>query len=108
MLMNYVNLETGTPTRMHFTDDYEVARLIEDRDRPGKTKRISSLVLQVDELNGENVSRTFSILSEKLRGKLQGYLPERRYRNWDFVITKRGEGYGTTFEVEALPRPEVG
>ena len=65
LLMNYVALVPGVPTRMHFTDDYWVDREIADRET-GKPKRIKSLVFQVDELDGEDVSRTFSILSQKL------------------------------------------
>jgi len=55
LLMNYVALVPGVPTRMHFTDDYYVDREIADRET-GKPKRIKSLVFWVDELNGEDVA----------------------------------------------------
>jgi hypothetical protein len=43
MLMNYIALAPGVPTRMHFTDDYYVEREIADRET-GKPRRVRSLV----------------------------------------------------------------
>jgi hypothetical protein len=102
MLMNYVALEKDVPTRMHFTDHYLVEREIWD-DKLGKFKTVKSLVFWVDELNGEPTARTFSVLSEALATILRPSLPDHAYVNNDFIITKRGEGFGTRYEVQSIP-----
>lgn len=104
MLMNYIALETDVPTRMHFTDHYTVDREIWDKDL-GKYKPVKSLVFWVDQLNGEPTARTFSVLSETLAAILRPYLPDHTYIDRDFVITKRGEGFGTRYEVQPIPKP---
>ena len=106
MLMNYIALQPGVPTRMHFTDDYNIERTINDRERPGQTKRIKSLVFQVDELEGADVSRTFSVMSQKLAAHLEPYLPERQYRGYDFIITQMGDGFLKDWNVQVIKRPE--
>jgi hypothetical protein len=103
MLMNYVALAPGIPRRLHFTDDYLVDRDITDPDTK-KTKRIKTLVFQVDEVDGEMASKTFSVLSQSLSAALQPYLKDHAYRGWDFVITKDGSGFTARFKVEARPR----
>lgn len=103
VLMNYVELKPETPTRMHFTDAYYMQRQVPDRDRGG-LKWVNSLVFWVDELNGEKVAKTFSVLSDKLKRTLEPYVPEKSYEPYDFVITKSGAGFATDFSVEAIPR----
>ena len=51
LLMNYVALVPGVPTRMHFTDHYYIDREIADKES-GKPKKIHTLVFWVDELGG--------------------------------------------------------
>lgn len=105
VLMNYVALIAGVPTRMHFTDDYEITRTIADKET-GKPKRIQSLVFQVDELDGEDASRTFSILSQKLAAHLTPFLPNKRYEGYDFIITQIGDGFLKDWNVQVIKRPE--
>jgi len=105
MLMNYVGLNPGIPRRMHFTDDYLVDRDIWD-PQLGRSKRVRSLVFWVDELDGENVARTFSILSTKLQQQLQPFLEGKEYTKYDFVITEVGEGFTKDFLVEPILRRE--
>ena len=105
LLMNYIALVPGVPTRMHFTDDYWVEREIADKET-GKPKRIRSLVLWVDELNGEDVARTFSILSQKLAAQIEPFLPNKRYEGYDFIITQIGEGFMKDWNVQVIKRPE--
>ena len=62
LLMNYVALVPGVPTRLHFTDHYFIDREIADRET-GKPKQIESLVFYCNEEGGEPCSKTFSILS---------------------------------------------
>lgn len=105
LLMNYIALVPGVPTRMHFTDDYWIDREIPDRET-GKPKRIKSLVFWVDELNGEDVARTFSILSQKLAAHFEPFLPNKRYGGYDFIVTQIGEGFLKDWNVQVIKRPE--
>jgi len=105
LLMNYVALVPGVPTRMHFTDDYKITRTIADRET-GKPKPIESLVLWVDELNGEDVARTFSILSQKLAAHMTPLLPNKEYMKYDFIITQMGDGFLKDWNVQVIRRPE--
>lgn len=105
LLMNYVALAPGVPTRMHFTDDYYVEREIADRET-GKPKRIKSLVFWVDELNGEDCARTFSILSQKLSAHLEPFLKDKEYTHYDFIITQMGDGFLKDWNVQPMRRPE--
>lgn len=107
VLTNYVKLIPGVPTRMHFTDDYNINRVIQDKERPDHTKRINSLVFQVDELEGEFVSRTFSIMSQKLAAHFEAYIPDRRYRDYDFIITQMGDGFLKDWNIQVIKRPET-
>lgn len=103
MLMNYIALEPGIPRRLHFTDDYLVEREIWD-SQIGRSKRVRSLVFWVDELDGENVARTFSVLSTKLQQQLQPFLDGKEYTKYDFVITAVGEGWIKDWIVETILR----
>jgi hypothetical protein len=105
LLMNYIRLDPGIPTRMHFTDDYMVTRTIADRET-GKPKPITSRVLWVDELNGEPCARTFSILSQKLDAQLQPFLKDKEYTRYDFIITQIGDGFMKDWNLQAIKRPE--
>ncbi len=104
--MNYIALVPGVPTRMHFTDDYIIDREIADRES-GRPKRIKSLVFQVDELNGEDVARTFSVLSQKLAAHFEPFLPDKRYGGYDFIVTQIGDGFLKDWNVQVIRRPET-
>jgi len=105
LLMNYIALAPGVPTRMHFTDDYWVDREIADRET-GKPKRIRTLVFWVDELEGEDVARTFSILSQKLAAHFEPFLKDKGYLPYDFIITQMGEGFLKDWNFQTIRRPE--
>ena len=106
LLANYVRLEPGIPSRMHFTDDYKIERTIADRES-GKPKTIESLVFYVDELDGEPASRTFSILSQRLAAHFEPFLPEKRYGGYDFIVTQMGAGFLKDWNVQVIRRPET-
>jgi len=106
LLMNYVALVPGVPTRMHFTDHYYIEREIADRET-GKPKPIKSLVFWIDELDGVDTARTFSILSQKLAAHLEPFLPDKVYTNYDFIITQIGDGFLKDWNVQAIHRPET-
>ena len=105
LLMNYVALVPGVPTRMHFTDHYYIERVIADRET-GKPKPIKSLVFWVDELGGEDCARTFSILSQKLAAHMEPFLKDKEYTRYDFIITQIGEGFLKDWNVQPIRRPE--
>ena len=105
LLMNYVPLFPGLPVRMHFTDDYKVTRKILDKET-GKLKAIDSLVFWVDELEGEDAARTFSILSQKLAAHFEPYLKDKGYLPYDFIVTQIGDGFYTDWNVQVIRRPE--
>jgi hypothetical protein len=105
LLMNYIALVPGMPTRMHFTDDYYIERVIADRET-GKPKPIRSLVFWVDELNGEDCARTFSILSQKLAAHFEPFRKDKEYTRYDFIVTQIGEGFMKDWNVQVILRPE--
>ena len=105
MLMNYIALAPGVPTRMHFTDDYYVEREIADRET-GKPRRVRSLVFWVDELNGSPCARTFSVLSQKLAAHLEPFLPNKNYLHYDLIITALGDVFLRDWIVQPIRRPE--
>jgi hypothetical protein len=103
VLENYVILQTGIPSRVHFFDHVIVARTVTD---PGTgapaTRRV--LVFEVDKLDGRDVAAKYSIMAEKHAGQFAPYLADKSYRGYDFVITKNGEGFLTSWSVKVIPR----
>ncbi|KKN37958.1 hypothetical protein LCGC14_0758450 [marine sediment metagenome] len=106
LLMNYIRLVAGIPTRMHFTDHYYIDRVVADRDT-SKPKKLRSLVFWVDELDGEDVSRTFSILSQKLEAHFLPFLKGEKFKEYDFIVTQMGEGFLKDWNVQTILRPPV-
>ncbi len=105
LLMNYVALVPGVPTRMHFTDHYYIDREIADKET-GKPKKVNSLVFWVDSLGGEEAARTFSILSQKLAAHFEPFLPGKEYVKYEFIITQIGEGFLKDWNVQPVRLPE--
>jgi hypothetical protein len=103
LLDNVVQLREGVPKRLHFTDHAIADVEIQDPllQRP---KMVTRLTFTVDEEDGSPVAKTFSVLSERLAGDLGPYLPERAYRSLEFVITRRGTGFATSYTVLRIPR----
>lgn len=104
MLMNYIKLENDVPATMHFTDDYILEKDILD-EITNRKKRVRSLVFEVDYLDSIPCHRTFSIISDQLAATMQPYLVDKKYRNYDFRVSKSGSGFTTRYKVEAIPRP---
>lgn len=105
VMMNYVVLQEDVPTRLHLTDHYWVDRMIWDKVME-KEKPIRSLMFAVDREGGQVVMKSFSVLSNRLAEQLSPYLHNSRHRDFDFIITMRGTGFGTRYEVEAIPLGE--
>ena len=102
VFMNYTILEDGVPKRVHLSDHYWVDRMIWDKDL-GKEKPVRSLVFAVDREDYEPVMRSLSVLSNRLAAQFEPYLKDSHHRDFDFVITKTGSGFGTQYQVEAIP-----
>ena len=106
LLMNYIKLVPGVPTRMHFSDDYNVERDIYDKES-GKMKRISSFVFWCDTLGGEPCARTFSILSQKLHAHFEPFLKDKEYTKYEFIVTEIGDGFVKDWIVQPMRLPGV-
>lgn len=102
MLMNYIDLKEGVPKRLHLTDNYIVEREIWDKNLD-RTKVIRSLTFWVDREDGIPTAKTWSILSDKLAGLLQPYIPDHEYRMKEFIVTMQGEGFTKRFSVQVIP-----
>jgi hypothetical protein len=106
VLMNYIQLVAGVPTRMHFTDDYVITRTILEKES-GKDKPITGITFWVDELNGEPAARTFSILSQKLAAHFEPFRKGKEYIKYDFIITQMGDGFMKDWNVQTILRPKT-
>lgn len=103
VLENYVILETGVPARLHFTDHAIQRRTTTDPITRAPTTR-QVLVFEVDRLNGREVFAKYSIMAEKHAGQFKPYLDDKSYRDYDFVITKTGEGFRTSWSLQVIPK----
>jgi len=102
VLRNFVELQEGVPAVMHFRDHWIERRNIVD-PATRKEKGANVLVFEVDRLGGQEVSAQFSTLSEKLASTLAPLLEAKRYLNMTVIITKRGRGYATEYELQTTP-----
>jgi hypothetical protein len=102
VLENYVILETGIPTRLHFTDHRIQRRTITD-PITGEPASRNVLVLDVDRMDGRPVVALYSTMSEKHATQFEPYLKEKRYRDYEFTITRTGEGFLTQYSVSVSP-----
>ena len=102
VLENYVILETGIPTRVHFTDHHIMKRTITDplTGEPG-TRNV--LVFEVDRMDGRPVTAKYSTMSEKHATQFEPYLEGKVYRDYEFTITRTGEGFRTVYSVAVIP-----
>jgi len=103
VLQNFIVLQNDTPAVIHAVDHAFVDKDIMD-PLTRKPKTVTTLEFQVDSLNGEPVNTSWSVISEKLASMLEPFLEDRRYRNFNFIVTKRGSGFMTDFEFRAVPR----
>lgn len=102
VLENYVKLTPGVPKRLHFTDHALVTKTLTD-PLLGRSKEVRSLEFLVDSEDGVKVDKSFSVVSEKLAATLEPWLGGKRYLAYEFVITKRGESFVTSYTVDVTP-----
>ena len=102
VLKNYVKLERDQAAVMHFRDHrIEARNIVDPVTRVEKIQ--NALVFDVDRLGGEPVNAQFSTLSEKLASALEPFLEHKRYLDLTFVITQRGTGFATEYEIQTYP-----
>jgi thiamine biosynthesis lipoprotein ApbE len=102
VLENYVLLETGIPTRLHFTDHRIERRLITDPQTGQPTTR-NVLVFDVDKMDGRAVAAKYSIMAEKHAAQFEPYLADKMYTKYEFTIVRSGEGFRTNYSVTPTP-----
>jgi len=98
VLQNYVTLESGVPKRLHFAAGALVSREITD-PLTKQAKTVRTLQFVVDQVDGRPEPTTFSVTAERLAAMLAPYLSEDRYRLYDFIITRIGEGFRTRYDM---------
>ena len=102
VLENYVILETGIPTRLHFTDHVIMKRTITD-PITGEAATRNVLVLEVDRMDGRPVTAKYSTMSEKHATQFEPYLEGKVYRGHEFTIPRTGEDFRTAYSMAVIP-----
>jgi len=103
VLENYVILKPEVPARLHFTDHTKERRTTTD-PKTGRPTSRNVLIFEVDRLDSREVAAKYSIMSEKHAGQFEPYLKDKLYRGYDFIITKHGESYLTSWSVAVIPK----
>ena len=103
VLSNYVTLPPNVPRRLQFTGEIG----FEDREITdpvtGKLKRIRLMVLGVSRVDNEERDTELSVTSERLATTLNAYSKRAGWEKFGYVITRHGDGFGSSFEVTRLP-----
>lgn len=102
VLNNFISLEEGVPTVMHFADHEIQPRDVRD-PLTGRVKPLNVLVFRVDELNGQSVSSEWSITSERAASNFAPFLEDKSYVTRLWTVTARGTGFAREFEVVSTP-----
>jgi len=100
---NWVILRPAMRVKLHFYDHALVTKTITD-PVTGRTKSVQSLTMYVDLENDKKVDKMFSVISIKLAQAISAYIPDRRYRDYVFVIEKPIEKFAPPYIVEVIPR----
>jgi len=95
-------LEQGIPERMHFSAFFKGTRDIID-SVTGRVVPKNVAEFDVDRLNGQPTNAKFSVLAEKLFAQLEPYTLDNTYKNYEFVVTRIGAGFTTSFSVQVIP-----
>lgn len=100
VLQNYVILESGVPATLRFYDHRIEKRTVTDPITAQPVSR-NVLVFEVNRLGAAPVAAKYSIMAEKHAQQFAAFLPDKSYVNYEFTITKYGEGFTTTWSVQA-------
>jgi hypothetical protein len=104
VLQSYVEIKPGVPARMHFVDHWVETITATDpvAGRPLPKRRLR---FAVDELNGQATTTYWSTMSQKLAAVFEPFLVDKKYRDYDFIVTLQGSGWQTEYQVQPVPRP---
>ena len=101
-IQNWVILSPGVERRLRFSDHRIVTKSITDPVSRGP-KTVEALEFTVTMDDGAPVSRSFSVVSQRLAGELGPYLVDRRYRYFEFTFVKDAPGAVAPRLVRAVP-----
>jgi len=59
----------------------------------GIPRTVESLVFLVSHVDGVEVDKTFSVVSEKLAQEFESYLEDGTYKNYEWCLVKDGVGF---------------
>uniref|UniRef100_A0A6H2A6E1 Uncharacterized protein n=1 Tax=viral metagenome TaxID=1070528 RepID=A0A6H2A6E1_9ZZZZ len=90
-ISNWVLLPPGVKKVLHLTDHRVVDRVITVPET-GREKSVQSLEFDVDFEDGIAVSKSFSVVSQKLAAELNPYLLGDRYKHFGFTFLKPSPG----------------
>ena len=102
VLQNTIILQDGVPARLHFTDHHIERRTITD-SATGQGVGKNTLVMNVDRLDGRLVEAVLTTMAEGLALELDPYLKDKSYRNYEVIITQRGDGFRRRWTVQFIP-----
>ncbi len=102
VLQNHVILENDIPARLHFRDHRLGPRTITD-PTTGKPAIRNTLEFNADRLDGRSVESVLSTMADGLADKFEPYLGDKSYRNYEVIITQRGEGFTRKWTVLFIP-----
>lgn len=105
IIENWVKLKVGIPKRVHFVNHAIETRRIMDPVMK-MLKDIQAVVFAVDREDGVAVSKSFSIVSEKLATELGAYLEGKRYVGYEFTFIKDAPGFVAPRIVSVEPYPK--
>lgn len=88
---NWVVLEPGVAKRVHMIDHVVGSREITDKYF-GRPRTVTTWLFLVDREDGRPVDKTFSVLSGRLKDELSGYIPDKRYKGYEFTFIKDAPG----------------
>ncbi len=103
VLQSYVEIKPGVPARMHFADHW-VETITATDPLVGHPLPKRRLRFAVDELNGQATQTYYSTMSQKLAAVFEPFLPNKKYKDYDFIVTLTGSGFQTEYSVQPVPR----
>ena len=91
-LENWVKLPVGKVVCMHFREYRVTPRQITD-PMFGVARTVTSLVFLVDQVDGVQVDKTFSVVSERLAQEFEPYLEDGSFRDYVWCLVKDAAGF---------------
>jgi hypothetical protein len=103
LLDNVVQLQPGVSKELHF-QDHQVGPITMQDPISGVVRPVETLLFVVDEEAGLPVNKVYYVTSDRHARDFGPYLNDRSYREYSWLITRRGEGLLATWTTVRLPR----